>query len=158
MDPIDKLVARAEISDLIVTYCITFDDQNWDEFGKLWADDASFIVEDHVFKGKKSVLEFLTNCLPAGYTSKHMISQSLIELDEEGLTARARTDVVWIAANFQNAIVGRYEDEIVRLDGKWKFQQRRETPVPYRDGPTPMSDTAISVSGDTMRNGLVDDE
>jgi len=158
LSPVDRLIARGEISDLIVTYCLAFDDQNWEEFAELWTDNASFIVENHAFEGKQTVLDFLMNCLPEGYVSKHMISQSLIELADDGLSARCRTDVVWIAANFENAIVGRYNDEVVKLDGRWKFRKRQETPVPYREGPTPMSESARTVSGETMRNGLVEDD
>lgn len=157
MDPIERLVAKSEISDLIVTYCIAFDDQDWDRFSELWTRDASFVVDDQAFEGKQAVLDFLTTCLPAGYTSKHMISQSLIDIDDNGTSASSQTDVVWIAANFENAIVGRYKDVIVKQDGKWKFRQRHEVPVPYREGPTPMSDAAVSVSNKTMRDGLVDD-
>lgn len=155
MTAVERLLARAEIADLLVTYCLAFDDQNWDEFSTLWTDDASFQVEDHAFEGRSAVLDFLTTCLPEGYVSKHMISQPLIELADDGHTARARTDVVWIAANFTNAIVGRYEDEVVKQDGRWKFRSRRETPVPYRAGPAPMSDTAQSVSGGTMHQELL---
>ncbi|MEE8428527.1 MAG: nuclear transport factor 2 family protein [Gammaproteobacteria bacterium] len=158
MTPIELLLARAEISDLIVTYCITFDDQNWEEFAKLWTDDASFAVEDYTFEGKQTLLNFLTTCLPKGYVSKHMISRPLIELASDGLSARARTDVVWIAANFENAIVGRYSDEIVKQNGKWKFRIRRETPVPYRAGPTPMSEAAQTVSGESMHQALLDNQ
>ena len=158
MDPIERLQARAGISDLITAYCIHFDDQNWEAFATLWTDDAAFVVEDHAFEGKQTVLEFLTTCLPQGYVSKHMISQSLIELADDGLSAHARTDVVWIAANFKNAIVGRYNDDIVRQDGKWKFRRRHETPVPYREGPTPMSDTAQTVSGETMDSNLLKED
>lgn len=157
MTPVERLIARAEIADLIVTYCIAFDDQDWEVFATLWTDDATFVVDGRAFEGKKTVLDFLTTCLPAGYVSKHMISQPLIELLEDGISARARTDVVWIAANFENAIVGRYEDEIVMDSGRWKFRCRNETPVPYRAGPTPMSDSAKSVSGATMHQALLRD-
>lgn len=154
---LEQLAARAEIADLIVRYCINFDDQNWEEFADLWTDDAAFLVEEHAFRGKRAVLDFLTNCLPAGYVSKHMLSQPLIELSDDGLSARARTDVVWIAANFENAIVGRYHDDLVRLNGRWQFRRRQETPVPYRPGPTPMSAAAVNVSGRTMHGSLQDD-
>lgn len=158
MSPLERLAARAEIADLIVRYCIDFDDQNWEEFSELWTDDACFHVEDRAFEGKQAVLDFLTTCLPPGYVSKHMISRPLIELSNDGLSAHARTDVVWIAANFENAIVGRYNDELVVLDGRWKFRRRRETPVPYRAGRTPMSETAVAVSGATMHDGLLSDD
>ena len=157
MDPTERLIAKGEISDLIVTYCIAFDDQDWDRFSGLWTEDAIFVVDDYAFEGKQVVLDFLTTCLPEGYTSKHMISQSLIEIDDGGVSASSQTDVVWIAANFQNAIVGRYHDVIVKQDGRWKFRRRHEVPVPYREGPTPMSDAAVSVSNKTMRDDLLDD-
>ena len=158
MTPLEKLQARADICDLLAAYCINFDDQNWDAFAELWTDDAVFMVEAHAFAGKTAVLDFLSTCLPAGYVSKHMISQPLIEFAEDGLSARARTDVVWIAANFSNAIVGRYIDELARTDGRWKFRRRRETPVPYQEGLPPMSETAQLVSGSTMHQELIESE
>jgi uncharacterized protein (TIGR02246 family) len=158
MTPIEQLAARAEIADLLASYCIAFDDQDWETFAELWTDDASFVVEDKAFQGKEVLLDFLTTCLPQGYVSKHMISQPLISFAEDGQTARARTDVVWIAANFRNAIVGRYDDVIVQDRGRWRFRRREEIPVPYRAGPTPMSDTALSVSGETMHQELADDD
>jgi uncharacterized protein (TIGR02246 family) len=150
MNDVERLLALEQIRALIATYAISFDDHDWERFGELWTEDAAFVVGDSAFEGRDSVLEFLTTCLPAGYASKHMISRPLVEL-ESGTRARARTDVVWIAANFENTIVGRYVDTIVKVDGRWLFRRREETPVPYRPGPPPMSDTAVAVSSPTMR-------
>lgn len=152
MDRLDWLVARAEISDLISSYAILFDDQSWDEFDDLWTDDASFEVLDQGFFGKEAVLEFLSSCLPTGYVGKHMLSHPWIQVAEDGNTAIARTDVVWITQDFANQIVARYNDELVRgPDGRWRFRRRWETPVPYSDAPTPMSDAALAMSEATMR-------
>jgi len=158
MTTVEQLAARAEIADLLATYCIAFDDQDWETFAELWTEDASFVVEEHAFHGRQVLLDFLTTCLPQGYVSKHMISQPLITFSDDGQTARAWTDVVWIAANFRNAIVGRYVDVIVQDRGRWRFRRREEIPVPYRAGPTPMSDAAVSVSGETMHQHLSHDE
>jgi hypothetical protein len=152
MEQLEWLVARAAISDLIARYAILFDDQNWDEFDDLWTDDASFEVDDQGFFGKEAVVEFLTNCLPVGYISKHMLSLPLIELGDDGRTATARTDVVWLTQSFENKIVARYNDEIVKGDDdRWRFRRRWETPVPHDDAPPPMSDAAIAMSEATMR-------
>jgi uncharacterized protein (TIGR02246 family) len=151
MDALERLVATKEIEDLISTYCISFDDQDWETFAGLWTEDAAFVVGDMAFEGRAPMLEFLTTCLPEGYVSKHMISRPLVEIESE-TRARARTDVVWIAANFENTIVGRYVDTIVKEEGRWLFQRREEEPVPYRDEPPPMSDTAVQVSSPTMRS------
>jgi uncharacterized protein (TIGR02246 family) len=152
------LLARSEIADLIVTYCQAFDDQDWKNFERLWTDDAIFIVDGRSFEGKSAVMDFLTTCLPPGYVSKHMLSQPLIRVADDLRTATAQTDVVWIAADFTNAIVGRYVDELARESGRWKIRRREEIPVPYREGPAPMSETAQSVSGQTMHKSLLQEQ
>ena len=151
MDALARLVAVQEISDLIGRYCMLFDDEDWAALDDLWTDDAAFVVEDQAFEGRTVLMDFLSHCLPPGYRTKHMISRPVVELDDHGTTARARTDVVWIAANFENTILGRYEDELVLDGGRWKFARRVEHPVQYIPGPPPMSDTANDVSGATMR-------
>ena len=150
MNELDRLVAAREIEDLISRYCIAFDDQDWETFAGLWTEDAAFVVGDTAFEGRTAVLEFLSTCLPSGYVSKHMISRPLVELESEA-QASARTDVVWIAANFENTIVARYVDTVVKEDGRWLFRRREEEPMPYRDEPPPMSDAAKAVSSPTMR-------
>jgi hypothetical protein len=156
MDAVARLVAIQEISDLIGRYCMLFDDEDWDALDDLWTDDAAFVVEDNAFEGREVLMEFLSSCLPPGYSTKHMISRPLVELGPDGTTATARTDVVWIAANFENTIVGRYEDDLVHDGHHWRFRRRVERPVQYVPGPPPMSDDATGVSGATMRSGAGD--
>jgi SnoaL-like domain len=156
MDAVERLVAIQEISDLIGQYCMLFDDEDWAGLDELWTEDATFVVEDAAFEGRTVLMDFLSSCLPSGYRTKHMISRPVVELGVDGTTARARTDVVWIAANFENTILGRYEDELVRDDRGWRFARRVERPVQYIPGPPPMSDASNRVSGATMRSGEVD--
>lgn len=151
MDALERLVAIQEISDLIGRYCMLFDDEDWAALDELWTEDAAFAVDDRAFEGRAALMQFLSTCLPAGYRTKHMISRPLVELADDGTTARARTDVVWIAANFENTIVGRYEDDLVLDRGRWRFRRRVEHPVQFVPGPPPMSDAANGVSGATMR-------
>jgi 3-phenylpropionate/cinnamic acid dioxygenase small subunit len=152
MDALERLIAVQEISDLIGRYCMLFDDEDWAALDELWTDDAAFVVEDQAFEGRQVLMDFLSNCLPVGYRTKHMISRPVVELGADGTTARARTDAVWLAANFENTIVGRYEDDLVRGEGGWRSRRRVEHPVQYVPGPPPMSDTATGVSGPTMRD------
>jgi uncharacterized protein (TIGR02246 family) len=150
--PLERLVAMQEIRDLIVTYAMAFDDHDWERFGSLWTEDAAFIVEGSPpFEGREALLAFLTTCLPDDFEGRHMNPQTLISLADDGLSATAQTDVVWIPQNFENTILARYHDTVVKRDGRWLFQRREEFPVPYRPGPPPQSDTATSVSGATMR-------
>jgi uncharacterized protein (TIGR02246 family) len=146
-------MALREIDDLIGRYCILFDDQRWDEFAELWTEDAAFVVDGDAFEGREVVLDFLRTCLPAGYQSKHVISPPIVELAADAMTASAKTDVVWIAQNFENAIVARYDDELVRCEDGWRIRRRAETPLRHQPGPPPMSDDAMRVSRATMRRG-----
>jgi hypothetical protein len=156
MDAVERLVAVQEVSDLIGRYCMLFDDEDWAALDDLWTDDAAFAVDDQAFVGRGVLMDFLSHCLPPGYRTKHMISRPLVEIADDGTTATARTDVVWIAANFENTIVGRYNDELVKTDAGWKFRQRVETPVQFVPGPPPMSEPATGVSGTTMRSSAAD--
>jgi uncharacterized protein (TIGR02246 family) len=151
VNDIERLVAVEEIRRLIATYAIAYDDKDWETFAELWADDATFAVEDQAYEGKQALLEFLTTCLPDDYNGKHMNSPALIEVAPDGESARARTDVVWIAQNFDNQIVARYNDTLVRSGGRWLFHRREEEVVPFTPGPPPMSDAAFEASSATMR-------
>ena len=157
MDPLDRLLALREIDELIGRYCMLFDDQQWDAFAELWTEDAAFVVDGIAFEGRDVMLEFLTTCLPAGYQSKHMISPPIVELAADGMTATAKTDVVWIAQNFENAIVARYDDELVRGPHGWLIRRRSETALRHQPGPPPMSDDALRVSSATMRHDTADE-
>src|ERR1041385_5724607 len=118
MDALERLVAIQDIRDLIARYAIHYDDKDWAAFGTLWTEDAAFVANGVAFEGRGPMLDFLTTCLPDDYAGKHMNSQSLIEIGEDGRTATARTDVVWISEDFENRIVGRYDDVLVKEDGR----------------------------------------
>ena len=135
MDAVQRLVAIQEISDLIGRYCMLFDDEDWAGLDELWTDDAAFVVEDQAFEGRAVLMDFLSHCLPPGYRTKHMISRPVVELGDDGTTATARTDVVWIAANFENTILGRYEDELVCDDRGWRFRRSGRTAGAVRPRP-----------------------
>jgi uncharacterized protein (TIGR02246 family) len=151
VNELERLVAIEEIRALVQRYAIAFDDHDWATLAELWTEDAAFVADGNAFEGRDALLAFLTTCLPDDYTSKHLCSPPLVDLAPDGETARARTDVVWIAQNFENTIVARYDDTVVKRDGRWLFQRRVEVPVPYRPGSPPQSETALSVSSPTMR-------
>jgi uncharacterized protein (TIGR02246 family) len=151
MDALEKLVAKDAIRDLIALYTQAFDDRDWDAWESLWTEDLVFVVDGVPIEGLQTVKEFMIGCLPHDYVSKHLCGQPVIEVAPDGHTARASTDVVWIAANHDNQIVARYVDTLVNRDGRWLISRREEIPVPYRAGPPPMSQAALDLSSPTMR-------
>jgi len=151
MEPLEELLAREAIRDLIARYPMAFDDRDWDAWEALWTADVVFVVDGVPIEGLPAVKAFMMECLPADYVSKHLCGPSVIEVAPDGRTATAKTDVVWIAANYNNQIVARYVDTLVNREGRWLISRREEYPVPYRPGPPPMSDAATELSGATMR-------
>jgi uncharacterized protein (TIGR02246 family) len=151
MDPLEELLAKEAIRDLLARYPMAFDDRDWDAWEALWTKDLVFVVDGTPIEGLDAVREFMIACLPHDYVSKHLCGPSVIEIAPDGVHARARTDVVWIAANYENTIVARYVDELVKADGRWRIRRREEIPVPYRPGPPPMSQAAVELSAPTMR-------
>src|SRR4051812_2626498 len=117
MDHLERLVAVEEIRRLLAKYAMAFDDQDWATFGSLWAEDAEFLAAGTPYKGRETLVEFLSTCLPAGYQGKHMNSPALIDIGDDGVSASGRTDVVWVTQNFENTIVGRYNDTYTKKDG-----------------------------------------
>ena len=67
------------------------------------------------------------------------------------MTATARTDVTWIAGNFENTIVARYNDQLLRDADGWRFKRRVEVPMQFVPGPPPMSETTTVSAAPTMR-------
>jgi len=151
MTPLEQLLAREAIRDLLARYCAAFDDYDWDAWERLWTEDIVWVVDGTPIEGLDALRAFMTTCLPPEYRGKHMCSNPVIELAEDGAHANARTDVVWITQNFENAIVGRYVDTLVRRGDRWLISRREEWTIPHRPGPPPMSEGAAELSGPNMR-------
>ena len=151
MDELQRLIATQAIRDLVVTYAMAFDDHDWDRLDTVWTDDAAFVVGEMAFDGKAAVMEFLSTCLPDDYHGKHFNPQTLVQFAAVGQSAVVDTDVVWVPENFENTILARYHDDVVRAGDRWLIRRREEFPVTHRPGPPPMSTTAMSVSSSTMR-------
>lgn len=151
MNGTERLLALEEIRRLIALYSISYDDHDWETFATLWTEDAAFVANGRAFEGREAMLDFLTTCLPDDYHGKHLCAPSLIELAPDGESATARTDVVWIAQNFESSIVGRYDDVLVRAGGRWLFARREESTIAFRPGSPPYSEAALGVSAATMR-------
>ncbi|MBX5443430.1 MAG: nuclear transport factor 2 family protein [Solirubrobacteraceae bacterium] len=146
-----RLLDREAIRDLLARYPQAFDDRDWAAWEELWTEDVVWVVDGTEIVGLDAVREFMVACLPPDYGSKHLCGNPVIELAENGATAHARTDVVWIAANYENTIVARYVDDLVKVGGRWRIRRRDEVVMPFRPGPPPMSDASKALSGPTMR-------
>jgi len=129
---------RAEIEDLMARYLFAIDYFDWDAYVGTFAPDAELEFARGVTKGREAirqvVMDFSKGIGRVYHTAdgqpgklRHVILQSSIRV--EGDRAWGRSLWLEMANHGPNdepkiGTYGIYEDEFVRLDGKWLIQRR----------------------------------
>lgn len=122
------------IRNTLARYCHTCDDGRFDEFGELFEPDGVFAVQgmDPV-AGQDAIRAFMEAAQPPERRGKHLCGIPLVAVDDNGDTASASTDFVFVGraedgGGWSVVAVGRYEDRLVRSsDGAWRFARRTIT-------------------------------
>jgi hypothetical protein len=145
---IRTLVDIEEIKKLHARYTFLVDENKWDDVIDLFADDA---VGEWGFggagsrgrhEGKKALTRFFKELVPKEASMfRHMVIQPIIEV--EGNRAHAE----WYMFGFGTYNLpegktpawtqGKYENELIRKDGKWKFKHLKfefAIQTPYHEG------------------------
>ena len=119
-----------DIRNLLGTYCELMDEADWSAVGAMFA-DAQLVTQDGtvVATGAAAVQRLYergTKLHAGSPRTRHITSNSVIEIDGDAATARSAYVVfqgVYDAA-LAPIITGRYRDKFVRIDGRWRFAQR----------------------------------
>ena len=114
-----------EIRQLLVAYCQTCDDGRFDEWADLYTDDATLTVMGTTHIGRDNLKGFIEGAQPPEARGKHFLSEPSIRVD--GDTAACVTDYIFLAGRGSEIKVtsaGRYVDDLVRDDGRWRFAAR----------------------------------
>jgi hypothetical protein len=117
----------------------------WDDYTDLFADDGTIeIAMRGVYVGKAAVRRNLNLYgqagLDDGVLHNHMQFQMVIHVAPDGTRANLRSRALSMMGNFnRNAtwMGGTYENEFVKIDGRWKFikdQQVNTYFAPYETG------------------------
>lgn len=120
-----RLEARAEIQDLLVRYTFLIDDHEFEALGELFAPDARFGSPGSSHVGRDDIVANYRRLGELYPITLHEARGNVIEFrDEEHASGR----VVGFSeqANAQHTVITsfRYDDEYVRLDGRWYFAVR----------------------------------
>jgi len=141
---------RAAIEALLVQYSTGLDTLNPDLYASCFTADAEFIQGDTVRKGQAEIRKVITDLIasrdkraataaaaPAAggapaeappTAMHHVITNGVIDLVD---AANARHRSYWMTVlgrggtRFEVAAMGRYEDVLVKQDGRWLFKQRK---------------------------------
>jgi hypothetical protein len=130
---------RAEIENLSNRYMVAVDAGDIETVMSTWADDGVLEWINGVERGKAAIRKAMSNFggarkveIPEGATSRPRTRHQIINhvIDVNGNTAK--TIAYWFALtnstpqkDVQLLYFGHYEDELVRVNGKWLFKLRK---------------------------------
>jgi len=114
------------ITRLVAEYCHRLDDGEWDEFERLWVDDAELVIRGETTRGRDAVRRAVESTQPPERRGRHLAVN--LEVDIDGDEATGLCDFqFWVRdreGGLKLAFLGRYHDRMVRTDGGWRFARR----------------------------------
>jgi uncharacterized protein (TIGR02246 family) len=135
---LQKLQDKAEIEALVAKYVFTLDTLDADGYASVFAEDAVYEVTGTKYEGRAAIRKIVTDLEAsrarndaAGTPSPrlyHVMSNSAIEvLDATHARHQSYAQTVRAAddGRFIVGFMGRYDDELVKIDGRWQIQSRK---------------------------------
>lgn len=120
---------KEEIRTLLLDYGRTLDARDLKAYSELFAREGEWIGGFGAVKGRAALLEFMRKNIGTGAnTGKtyHLLTNFFLEVHGDRATAQSRWSYVVGTKDKKPQLEhsGRYEDELVREDGRWKFLKR----------------------------------
>jgi hypothetical protein len=127
---------REQIRNLIQAYRKTLDDRDLRAFSELFAAEGTWTGRSGTATGPQEIYSMLTAALPdnppaPGSTLWHLNTDPAIEVNGD----RASAFTFWMHVRRGDGDVpllptlGGYQDELIRQDGRWRFQLRTVLPL-----------------------------
>jgi len=125
LELLDKLVAERGIRSLVSRYAQHADDNDYDGWVALFADDASLDTGREQVTGVAGLRTWL-HSVQSDNPMRHLVSD--VDIAVESLTAAPGVMDLLLLAGSEGrwAVLGtmRYIDRYVRVDGEWRFSAR----------------------------------
>jgi 3-phenylpropionate/cinnamic acid dioxygenase small subunit len=121
------LEEKDAIRELLARYCFHIDLGEYEEWLGLFTEDGVFdLGKMGHFQGRDTLRKF-TKSIPTADgvpTLRHCVVNPIVEVNGDAARARSYVVVVQGKPQLSFSVVGRYEDEIVKIDGSWRFKAR----------------------------------
>ena len=118
---------RRAIIDLTIAYCWALDGHDWDRLDDIFTPDATAALGPEVV-GLEAIKRRVREALEPLAVSQHMVSTHEVRVDADRATARCYLHAQHVrdpSGAPQFVVAGRYEDELVRTDGRMAHQAAR---------------------------------
>jgi hypothetical protein len=129
---------KQEIQELISLYSYAASTRDFDKVGSVFAPEATWQLFGHPemkFKfGPPNLLESIKNIILPTTSLTQMNAPAIIEVNGDAATAASLINESGeiVPANQYFVMFGRYNDELKKINGKWKFTARRFTIIHMR--------------------------
>ena len=117
----------------------------WSEYGSLFTEDGVLHVFGRDYVGRDAIARFSAR----RDRGKHMMSTPIIEID--GDSATVSVDHVFF--RYPDLVLfgaGTYEDDLVKVNGEWKFARREIVVHGHHPEMTAVSKQEVAPIGDTV--------
>lgn len=130
--PVEDIEA---IRRLISVYSYAVDRRDYAEVGEILADAAFSLswesegIETGEIRGREAIAAWYEEHLEGRRPSRHVITNTVIDVDDEGRTASAYAYLTSVGHPPEGGpaviLSGHYEHRFERRDGEWRFTQMR---------------------------------
>ena len=125
---VQRLEDRAAIERLLIEYGRTLDARDFKAYSELFAKDGVWSGGMGTVQSPAAIKAFMEKAIPGPNTAHNFHILSSFAIDVNGDTATAWSRWTFMVPGPNNTAVaaqsGRYDDTLVREDGRWKFKKR----------------------------------
>jgi len=131
-EAIARLLDERAIEKLLVAYGALNDAGRFDDLAALFVEDGRFARPanpDRPIVGRAAILETFRGRAPR--TARHLICNVQVTFTDEGTATVRSTSVLTTKGEGggANLSVGQFDDEVVKVDGRWLFRSRTGSSV-----------------------------
>ena len=114
-----SLTDREQIDDLLTDYALALDVDDIESCVQLFTPDGGFEVYGRRFAGWDGLRTMMT-AAPRGM---HFAGRAQIDVSAD--RAAVRSQLIFFEASQAETRLAIYDDDVVRVEGRWRFQTRR---------------------------------
>ncbi len=120
--PLEDRIAIAELHWTYADAVVRADAEDW---GKVWAEDASWSLMGTVTQGREAIVAFWKQAMSGLDAVSFQCVPSMTSIDGDRAVGRCQTqEYMRLKDGTTRAIGGLYEDEMVKRDGRWFYTSR----------------------------------
>jgi hypothetical protein len=118
---------RLAIAEIMAAYCYAIDLGRWDDFPALFTEDCRLDFGSLMgpFEGREGIGRFVETMQRLGRFMRHYTTNMILKGDGERARSESYVLAITGSPGSSSPTTGRYEDELVKVNGRWRIRVRR---------------------------------